>query len=188
MRDHWDDVVSLFSVFAYFAKKYDKNGLEMYFTVSEDKEHFDKTTPAVSHLKYMTQKSPSIIDIRLSEILRDYQSRLDRQNGRKGSRWSLSDPVKQLSLYVFTDGAWPGCDAVAPVVAMVEKLQELKLPKQQVGIQFVRFGNDPVGIRRLEYLDSGLREKYTKDWYVCSRTWPSVSVANIDRSTLEYAF
>jgi hypothetical protein len=49
---------------------------------------------------------------------------------------------------------------------MIEKLRQLGLPKEQVSIQFIRFGNDEVGIKRLQYPDSGLREKYGKRWYV----------------------
>ena len=47
---------------------------------------------------------------------------------------------------------------------MIEKQQQLKLPREQVAIEFIRFGNDPTGIGNLEYLDSGLRKKYTKTW------------------------
>jgi hypothetical protein len=51
---------------------------------------------------------------------------------------------------------------------MIEKLRQLGLPKEQVSIQFIRFGNDEVGIKRPQYLDSGLLETYGKRWYVQS--------------------
>ena len=165
MRPHWDDVVSLFSVFAYFAKKLDNNGLEMYFTVSDKKKTFKDTTPAVLHLKKIKPNTCSN-DLRLDQILRSYQTDLEPQKEPKGYFWPRAKEVKPLSLYVFTDAAWPGCDAVAPVEAMIEKLQQLGLSRAQVAIQFIRFGNDPTGIKRLEYLDSGLRKKHTKKWYV----------------------
>lgn len=157
--------MALFNELAYIAKRLDNNGLEMYFTVSEDKKTFRDTTPAVSHLRGMRQSTFSNIDMRLEQILRKYKKDLDRQNEPK-KFFSRAHDVKPLSLYVFTDAAWQGCDAVAPVEAMIEKLRQLELPKEQIGIQFIRFGNDPNGIRRLEYLDSGLRKKYSKRWYV----------------------
>lgn len=166
MRPHWNDVISLFSVFAYFAKKLDSNGLEMYFTVSDNKKTFKDTTPAVSHLKKINPNTYSNIDLRLDQILRSYQTDLERQKEPKGYFWPRAREVKPLSLYVFTDAAWPGCDAIAPIEAMIEKLRQLGLPRAQVAIQFIRFGNDPTGIGRLEYLDSGLRKKHTKNWYV----------------------
>ena len=166
MKEHWDDVISFFSVFAYFAKKLDNNGLDMYFTVSASKKHFKDTTPAVSYLKSIRHSAYPNIDIRLDRILREYQNDLERPQERKKSVFRLKTKVKPLSLYVLTDAAWYGCDAIAPIEAMIEKQRQLMLPKEQVGIQFVRFGNSPTGIDRLEYLDSGLRKKYTKRWYV----------------------
>ena len=164
MKDHWADVISLFSVFAYFAKQLDDDGLEMHFTVSQDKKTFRHTTPAVSHLKSIRQSTFSNIDIRLGQILRRYQTDLERSKERKGFLLRKPKAVKPLSLYVFTDAVWQGCDAVAPIESMIEKLRQFDLPKEQVGIQFIRFGNSETGVKKLEYLDSGLREKHTKRW------------------------
>ena len=166
MQEHWDVVVEFFSVFAWFAKRLDDNGLEMYFTVSKNKETFKDTTPAVKHLKSMTPSGYPNIDIRLGQLLGKYQTDLERRKEQRNNFWSRGKDVKPLSLYVFTDAAWPGCDAVAPIEAMIEKQRQLALPKEQIGIQFIRFGNDPKGIERLEYLDSGLRKKYGKKQYV----------------------
>ena len=164
MKDHWGDVISLFSVFAYFAKRLNENGLAMSFTVATNKKTFKNTSPAISQLRSIEQSTFSNINLRLGQILMKYQSDLEHQKGRKGFFRSRAKPVQPLSLYIFTDAAWQGCDAVPPIEAMIEKQIELALPKEQVGIQFVRFGNDPTGIERLKYLDSGLRKKYTKKW------------------------
>ena len=168
MKQQWDNVIDLFSVFAWHTKSLDSNGLEMYFTVSPREETFKDTTSAVRLLKSMSQKVPSNIDLSLGQILRKYQADLERQNERKSknSFWSRDKDVKPLSLYVFTDGAWEGCDAIEPIEAMIEKQIDLKLPRTQIGIQFIRFGDDAEGIRKLKYLDSGLRKKYTKKQYV----------------------
>ncbi|KAL8792769.1 MAG: hypothetical protein Q9195_004656 [Heterodermia aff. obscurata] len=39
---------------------------------------------------------------------------------------------------------------------MVEKMRAHKLPKQHVGIQFIRFGDYPQAIADLKHLDYGL--------------------------------
>lgn len=175
MKTHWNDVISLFYVFGYLVKKFDANGLEMYFTVSEKKKTFKNTTPAVSLLKTIKHTTYSNIDLRLEYILRKYQTDLENQQRRKAEakvvkrEFTLVNRarpkvVKPLSLYVFTDAVWHHGDAIAPIEAMIEKQQQLTLPREQVAIEFIRFGNDPTGIGNLEYLDSGLRKKYTKTW------------------------
>lgn len=164
MKAHWNDVISLFSVLGYFVKEFDTNGLKMYFTVSRNKETFKHTSRVVSHLKNIKHKTYSNIDIRLGNILRKYQTNLENQERRKGFFWPKPKVVKPLSLYVFTDAVWHDCDAVAPIEAMIEKQRQLTLPREQVAIEFIRFGNDPTGIGKLEYLDSGLRKKHTKTW------------------------
>ncbi|KAL8842972.1 MAG: hypothetical protein Q9176_002275 [Flavoplaca citrina] len=160
MKAYWEDVISFFHVFAYFTKKLDKDGLEMWFTVSTKQVKFHDTKKAVAYLKKTRHDVPSDIDMRLGQILGNYQKEMQREKEKKHTIFSkLLKPVKPLSLYVLTDGTWPGSDAVAPITEMI--LQ--KLPKKQVGVQFIRFGNDSTGIGKLEYLDSGLREQYGKE-------------------------
>lgn len=163
MGAYWHEVISLFSVLAWIVKKLDDNGLEMYFTVSKAVKTFKDTKGAVTHLENMSQSTYSNIDLRLQEILGNYQEDLYHQKERR-SFLRPKSKVKPLSLYVFTDGAWQGCDGVAPIEAMIEKQRQLGLPKEQVSIQFIRFGNNMSGIRKLEHLDSGLRKKVTKKW------------------------
>ena len=165
MGAHWHEVISLFSVLAWIVKKLDDNGLEMYFTVSRVVKTFKDTKGAVTHLENMSPSAYSNIDVRLQEILGNYQEDLYHQKERRGFLRSKSK-VMALCLYVFTDGAWQGCDGVAPIETMIEKQRQLGLPKEQVSIQFIRFGNNMSGVRKLEHLDSGLRKKFTKKWYV----------------------
>ena len=166
MREYWDDVISFFSVFAYFVKRLDDDGLEMWFTVSGEEVRFSDTKKAVTHLKRMRPSGLANFDLRLGKILERYQKVFQHKAGKRGFFW-LRTPqdVKPLSLYVLTDGSWAsGSDAVAPI----EKIIKLSLPDRQVGIQFIRFGNHLKGIERLEYLDKGLRKKHGKKQYVGS--------------------
>lgn len=172
MGAYWHEVISLFSVLAWIVKKLDDNGLEMYFTVSRAVKTFKDTTGAVAHLGNMSQSTYSNIDWRLQEILGTYQETLSHQGERRGFLRPRSK-VKPLSLYVFTDGAWQGCDGIAPIEAMIKKQRQLGLPKEQVSVQFIRFGNHPRGVEKLEYLDSGLRKKNSRKWYVLELRWGS---------------
>jgi hypothetical protein len=62
-----------------------------------------------------------------------------------------------MNIYVLTDGCWENaCTGENQIRNLVDELVKLKLTKDQVGIQFIRFGNDQRGLERLSYLDSGL--------------------------------
>lgn len=130
MGAYWLDVISLFSVLAWIVKKLDDNGLEMYFTVSTVKKHFKDTSKAVILLENMRQYAYSNIDARLQEILRKYQEKLKHHKQQQNSFLRQWSKLKPLSLYVFTDAAWPGCDATIPIEVMIAKLKEFGFAKE----------------------------------------------------------
>lgn len=67
---------------------------------------------------------------------------------------------KPLSLYILTDGVWEGkSDPRKPIQKLVQTLVGWRMDKAQVGIQFINFGNDPVGLQRLQYLDFELGQE-----------------------------
>jgi hypothetical protein len=164
MNKHWKDVKSLLYVLAYLVKELDDDGLDMSFTISSQEKKFNHASKAVAYLDAMHPNGLANINMRLSKLLMRYVNELEHPTPR--NRFSLrsrQSSVKPLSLYIFTDGVWqPGYDGVPPIEALIEKLTALHLPKEQVGIQFIRFGNSEEGIKKLEYLDSGLRKKFGK--------------------------
>jgi hypothetical protein len=65
---------------------------------------------------------------------------------------------KPLSIFVCTDGRWAKDEDKAagvqrPVQRLAEKVQQLKLGRTRVMLQFLRFGDDENGCRYLKYLD-----------------------------------
>ncbi len=86
------------------------------------------------------------ISIRLRTILDRYNTEL-LQKADGGTK------ARPLNLYILTDGVWqPYCDAETPIKRLVRTLLQLKLDRAQVGIQFIRFGEDEEGILRMEKL------------------------------------
>jgi hypothetical protein len=163
MNKHWEDVKSLLYVLAYLVKELDDDGLNMSFTISSQEKKFNHASKAVAYLDAMYPKGFANINMRLSKLLMRYVNDLEHPPRNRLGLRTRQGSVKPLSLYIFTDGIWqPGCDGVPPIEALIEKLTALQLPKEQVGIQFIRFGNSEEGIKRLEYLDSGLRKKFGK--------------------------
>jgi hypothetical protein len=172
MREHWDDVIPLLDILAYIVKKTDKNGIDLFFTMSDTVcTNEKKTTELVELAKKQRPRKVkegtehlSNIYHRLSSILGKYQRRLEEEDQRKPRNaqsrpWHADDPkdVRELNLYIFTDGIWqPESDAVPPIKSLGETLDRFKKPNIQVGVQFIQFGNDEVGSARLSFLDNGL--------------------------------
>lgn len=160
MRDHWKEVQELFGVLAYMVKDSDPDGIELYFTISLDKHQEKHSTKLLEVIRKKKPKGSSDMKIRLGGILQEYQSKLRGQSTQTTIWKPLSrgpKPVRRLNVYVFTDGVWqPECDTEETIKFLVQTLVKLQVVREQVGIQFIRFGDNPEGIRRLNRLDSGL--------------------------------
>ena len=162
MKHHWPDVKDLFGPLAWLLKTRDPDGIELYFTISDggftSRKHSKQLCKAVSEC---SPRGQSNIRQPLSRILQAYQARLSNARSPKATVFSFSktkahEPaIRPMSLYVFTDGIWhPECDDVIEVIeTLVEKLKQHGYPREQFGIQFVSFGNDQEGLKRLEMLD-----------------------------------
>lgn len=96
----------------------------------------------------------------LAKILDEYQSKLGKFRPVGKVMHPKTTPFvgcRKLSLYVLTDGVWqPNVDLVQEIQTLVEHLAERKLTNKQVGIQFIRFGQNLQAIRKMKRLDSGL--------------------------------
>ncbi|VUC31584.1 unnamed protein product [Clonostachys rosea] len=76
-----------------------------------------------------------------------------------------NDP-KKTTLLVFTDGVWNSSredgvmGADAPIESLIKHMKQSDIGRPNISIQFLRFGSEPVGIRRLESLDDDLGKRH----------------------------
>ena len=155
MFNYWREAREVLDLLGALVKKYHSNGVDIYFTTPFKKdlkvkktthllEIFDKNRPSERH-------DVSDMSARLSEIVIEYQKDLT------GKRWHIPGRprnARPLTLYVFTDAVWqPVCDVEAVIKSLVNTLKQQNLHKQQVGIQFIQFGNEPWCTKRLRELD-----------------------------------
>lgn len=154
MAKHWQTVNKVFKALSYIVKEMDKDGLDLYFTISETCEKKAKrTSKLLPIVEARKQHGNSTTDInhRLTKILEEYKNNLDNK------KWYQSE-IKPLSLYILTDGLWENeCTAIEPIRNAVQKLEDLRKDEKQIGIQFISFGHDPIGLQRLHHLDDGLK-------------------------------
>jgi|SRR2546423_178812 len=159
MQKHWSKVISVFYVLAYMVKDSDPDGMDLLYTVSLERQKSKKPDRLRQHLNAKACGGRTDITLRLSIILHEYATALQEQATPRRFLGSFlkKKEVRPMSLYIFTDAVWqPRCNAAAPIKLLIKKLDELGLPDHQVGIQFIRFGQNQESIDRLEYLDSGL--------------------------------
>jgi hypothetical protein len=155
MAEQWDSVANVFEALSYIVKDTDKDGLDLFFTISGRSltrvKETSRLIPLVKAQKRHSQDAKSDIDFRLTEML---QSRTEKLNKLGGI---FSRKPKPLSLYILTDGMWEYENAAQePIRNAVQKLSDARRGRKQIGIQFIRFGSNPDALRRLEHLDHGL--------------------------------
>ena len=157
MVEHWDSVVNLFEGLSYILKDVDKNGLDLFFTISrlhaESEKHTSALVTMVEKRKPTDRNAKTEINFRLTHILDKYKAKLDDNS------WWTKKP-KPLSLYILTNGIWEDeCRPEIPIMNTVRKLEDLRKDREQIGIQFISFGNDPKGLERLRHLDDDITEQ-----------------------------
>ena len=163
MLTHWSTARELLDLLGKLVKEYDDNGVDLYFTSPFTRHLKVKTTTQLISIfdRHKPYGSEEVSDMsaRLSDTVTSYQKALAKIHERKSLLARTATKIRKdelcpLSLYIFTDAVWqPVCD-VAPVIkSLVNTLNQQNLHKQQIGIQFIRFGDQPKYIRRLEKLD-----------------------------------
>lgn len=176
MERHWQEVEALFGLLAYMVKDSDPDGIELRFTISS-KRHRSKKGRTKDLTKILHDKKyegDSNIRSSLQNIVQKYKEGLKKPVNPATSWWRLrgrpAEPVRDQNVYVFTDGTWqPNSDPTEIIADLVGDLKEHKVLKEQFGIQFISFGNDPSSLATLERLDKGLNlPLYVNDFLVAA--------------------
>ncbi|KAL8726824.1 MAG: hypothetical protein Q9166_006440 [cf. Caloplaca sp. 2 TL-2023] len=160
MKPHNENVKRVLELLSSLTKHYDPNGLDLYFTTDYKKY---KPSSNKKVLKIFDEHPPyGLPDMRarFAAIIEPYQARFGKRNTLSRLVHPSSTPSRgprRLSLYVLTDGVWdPDCNLITEIRALVASLQREDMANKYIGIQFIRFGADDVGKKRLETLDSEL--------------------------------
>ncbi|KAF5012024.1 hypothetical protein FDECE_1883 [Fusarium decemcellulare] len=142
-----------FKILAYLAKKFDPDGVELYFSSEPARKHHADTTKLLARLAEQRWDQISFED-RIGTFIDEVViPRL--KSWRQKLRLAKTNP---LTIFVMTDGHWgKGREAAAgvegPIKRLIDEIISRKLSRTHVAFQFLRFGNDPDGKRYLAYLD-----------------------------------
>lgn len=159
-------------VLSYMVKDKDPNGVDLYYFDSrEQSTKCKKSRQLAKSVAAKNFEGLTTPETKLKRILDDYCTLLRdfnnrrRQYERRGpnSARSLfrSPPMlpRALSVYVLTDGVWEspktadGDYLKITLRKLIHQVKEAGCGREQVGLQFIRFGDHLYGKQRLESLD-----------------------------------
>ena len=177
MQQYKDDVIDAFTNLAHILERADDDGLDVIFTSDwRKKEHARRTVDLVELVQSNFPKDSAgqclienSLDDLITKIIDDLPSgEVNRKSiaSRAMSRLGKKTKGRPISIYVLTNGVWnPSsrgglCGADAPIRRLIKELQRRNLRRVQVAFQFIRFGNNAMGIDRLTYLDDILGQEY----------------------------
>ncbi|KAF2764907.1 kinase-like protein [Teratosphaeria nubilosa] len=156
MASFWGEMKALLGALAYMVKDCDPDGIELFF-MNDKRTEKSKKSSALVELAGLVRPSGTVdARMRLGDLIRIF----DSQNSSR-SFWRLGRSrdkgIRGLNIYVLTTGIWqPRCDLAKTIEGLVQRLQQRQVDQAPIGIEFIRFGNDPAAIMKLDHLDSGL--------------------------------
>ncbi len=160
MSTHRNEVKMVLELLWAMVARHDPDGAELYITT--DMKALKPKTDYRMLQELDSRPAKDAYDLRdcLAQIIEKYQNQFGRRNITSKLRHWKATPAKdprRLSLYVLTDAVWQAKTDLRQVIRMlVDHLIQHQLANKQIGIQFIRFGNDERGIKRFEKLDWGL--------------------------------
>jgi hypothetical protein len=163
-------------VIAYIVKQYDRNGVDLRFLRSEEqldnKKSADEIVAKIAATRF---EGMTNITACLNKLLLEYGQRIDDWiSGKRNMLGQRSKKPKCTTFYIFTDGVWQASQGKQgdygqnAIISLVDKLVKNGLPREQVGIQFISFGDDQGGQERLRKLDQ-LKKRLNLKLYVFPR-------------------
>ncbi|RDW75414.1 hypothetical protein BP6252_06556 [Coleophoma cylindrospora] len=156
MKVHHREVTRVFSIMSYMIKTRDETGLDLLFAGEPQRTHnYTNTKPLIELVSRREFTGTNNLAVVLGRIFDEYVEKLRR------SRHPYLTPVPGLNIYIFTDGLWrTQCNVVPEIDKIVGAMIAAGKSQNQVGLQFISFGNIHDGLARLDLLDTGLGLKF----------------------------
>ncbi|KPV74742.1 uncharacterized protein RHOBADRAFT_15007, partial [Rhodotorula graminis WP1] len=133
--------------------KYDKDGIDVVFLNNDGARLEHVVDPAVVERTFREVEpfGSTPTGMVLDEVLRAY---VEQVEDAKATR----ERVKPLLVLVLTDGRADDPDMVKDIIVeMAQRLDEVRAPPYQLGLQFIQIGADPDARAFLQELDDDLK-------------------------------
>lgn len=152
----WEETANAMKVVARHCIKYDDDGIDIYFlnhkSANRDKKRahggyygIRSNEDVAACFNLVKPRNGTLTGARLMYILEPYMLRLEAAE--------RMTEIKKLNLIVITDGE--AFDEPKLIIKdTAERLDKLRAPYDQVGIQFYQIGNDKKATKQLEEMDN----------------------------------
>ena len=173
MQRYRVEVIRFVHGLSYLVKEVDSDGFQISCTSDpQQKETCKSSSDAVSFVKNKFAnggEASCLMELALDTVLNAIIDKLPGSGSQKKRNSLMSFPrfgsgSKATTIVVFTDGAWGSsaesvCGVDAPIERCIRRMKKLDIERTHVALQFLRFGSDPVGKKRLHILDDELKKK-----------------------------
>jgi hypothetical protein len=171
MSPHWPGVRRLAGLLMYFLKKKDDDGVDVYLANDLAQSGENCRVKKTVDLENFLERSRPLIQVSdrktnmysaLSAIIGangSYRKSLSASHKRMKLRGPSTTPPKKAILFIFTDGKWrpdPDEHIKGLIKDMVHAMKDFD--KDQFGIQFIQYGDDPAGTKWLTALDDDISD------------------------------
>lgn len=161
-RHHWNHVIDTVKALGYLVKHADPNGVELFVTSNPTKPRKSGAKEISTLVRWLEEPErtrpggPCNMESSLSSILEYVKTGLT-----KGSGFLQQMNRRGTSVYILTDAIWEGgtetqCGVEEPIKDLRRVMQSLGKARTTVALQFIQFGSDALGEKRLRYLDDEL--------------------------------
>ncbi|TPX11521.1 uncharacterized protein E0L32_007732 [Thyridium curvatum] len=192
MTKYWHEVQNAIEALGWVVKRVDPDGVELRFT-SKPTQKF-KSKRSTELLEKVKMNSPQgdtcMMELALSVLIDDLVPA--SAGAAKTSRImrALNKPKTGISIYILTNAVWSGksdyssglgapaaspdsgskpdmCGVDSAVRTLIDRVHKGRHNRSYVTLQFIRFGHDSVGKRRLSYLDNDI----SGEWDIVDRRY-----------------
>uniref|UniRef100_A0A0B7KEL8 Protein kinase domain-containing protein n=1 Tax=Bionectria ochroleuca TaxID=29856 RepID=A0A0B7KEL8_BIOOC len=173
MQKYREEVLRWVSELGYLVKELDPDGGEIRCTSDHTKVvKFKRSTDAKRFVseKFADGKgAPCNMENALLGVVDSIREPQSTVSSRLSFITRSGSGPKKTTVLVFTDGVWDsslkngliGVDK--SIESLIKHMKDSGIGRPNISIQFLRFGSEPVGIKRLEFLDDKLGEKHEFD-------------------------
>jgi hypothetical protein len=147
MKPHEAEVESMVDLLGWTLKDFDPDKIEMRLAVANERIESNNSSDLVESLGKSNFQATCNMSHCLGELFEDYKKKI----GIHGQGYY----TRPMNIYILTNGIWQTpCEVEEQITDFVKFLEEHRLNRRQVGIQFIRYGENQLGMGRLHNLDT----------------------------------